>query len=184
MKVGAIILAGGNSSRMGKDKGLLFLNGKPMVAHIINTLQQITDDILIVSNNIEYNNFGVKVYPDLIKDAGPLAGIYSGLSHAKFDKNIVVSCDVPFISVELLNYLIENSKNFDVTIPVKNDKAQRVIGIYDKNCIPTFKNELENNQRRIKFAIQKLNSNLINADQFKERVFTNINTPNELKEIQ
>ena len=183
LNVGAIILAGGKSSRMGADKGLLLLNGKPMVAHVMDTIKQITDDIIIISNNAAYEVFGVPVYEDLIKDAGPLAGIYTGLMNSKHDKNIVVSCDVPFVSEKLLHYLIHSCKNYDVTIPVKNNKTHQVIGIYDKKCMPIFKNELDNNQRKMKVALEKINLNIVDANQFDEKEFTNINTSTELKNI-
>lgn len=184
MNVGAIILAGGKSSRMGTDKGLLSLNGKPMVAHVMDILKPITDDIIIISNNVAYEVFGVPVYEDLIKDAGPLAGIYTGLKHSKHDKNIVVSCDVPFVSEKLLHYLINSCKNYDVTIPIKNNKTHQVIGLYDKKCVPIFKNELYNNQLKMKVALEKINLNIVDANQFDEKEFINVNTPIELKEIQ
>ena len=184
MKIGAIILAGGKSSRMGTDKGLLLLNGKPMIETIINTLKQITTDIIIISNNVAYEGFGIPVYEDLIKNAGPLAGIYTGLKYSTHDKNIVVSCDVPFVSIELLENLFENSKNFDVTIPINNNKTHQVIGVYDKKCISIFKNELDNNQRKMKVALEKINLNVVYANQFDKKEFININTPIELKEIQ
>jgi len=184
VKVGAIILAGGKSSRMGTDKGLLELNGKPMVAHVIDTIKQITDDIIIISDRAAYEVFGVPVYEDLIKDAGPLAGIYTGLMNSKHDKNIVVSCDVPFVSEKLLHYLINSCKNYDVTIPIKNNKSHQVIGIYDKKCSTVFKNELDNNQRKMKLALEKINLNVVDANQFEEKEFINVNTPSEFKEIQ
>ncbi|OFY96881.1 MAG: hypothetical protein A3K10_07320 [Bacteroidetes bacterium RIFCSPLOWO2_12_FULL_31_6] len=184
MKIGAIILAGGKSSRMGTDKGLLLLNGKSMVAYVLDTLKQITDDIIIISNNAAYEVYKVPVYEDLIKDAGPLAGTYTGLIYSKHDKNIVVSCDAPFISVELLNLLIEKRKNYDATIATHFNKTHPIIGIYDKKCVPTFKNELEQNQRKIKIALEKVNLQLIAVNQFDKKVFTNVNTPIELKEIQ
>lgn len=184
MNIEAIILAGGKSSRMGNDKGLALLNNKPMVAHVIDTLKQITDDVIIISNQEEYNKFGLPVYGDLIKESGPLAGIYTGLFYSKNNKNVVLSCDVPLVSVELLNFLIKNSEGFDVTIPIKNNKTHQIIGIYDKKCIPTFKNELEQNQRKIKVAIEKVNLNIVDANQFNEKEFTNVNTPTEFKELQ
>lgn len=183
MNVGAIILAGGKSSRMGTDKGLLSLNGKPMIALVMDTLKPITDDIIIISNNVAYEVFGVPVYEDLIKDAGPLAGIYTGLKHSKYAKNIVVSCDVPFVSEKLLHYLINSCKDYDVTIPIKNNRTHQVIGIYDKKCVSIFKNELYNNQLKMKVALEKINLNIVDANQFDEKEFTNINTSVELKNI-
>jgi len=184
LNIGAIILAGGKSSRMGTDKGLLMLNNKPMIGYIIETLLQITNDIIIVSNNNEYAKFNIPIYTDLIKESGPLAGIYTGLIHSKHAKNIVISCDVPFVSVELLNFLIKNSENNDVIIPTNNNKNHQVIGVYDKSCASIFKEELANNQRKMKLALEKVNLKIIDANQFNSKEFTNINTPIELNEIQ
>lgn len=184
LKFGAIILAGGKSSRMGTDKGLLVLNNKSLVAHVIETLKQLTTDIIIVSNQKEYKVFGLPVFEDMIKEAGPLAGIYTGLTHSKHKKNIVISCDVPFVSVELLTFLLENSWDNDVIIPLKNNKTHQVIGVYDKDCVEVFKQELNNNQRKMKIALEKVKLNVVDANRFDEKEFTNVNTPIELKEIQ
>lgn len=181
MKIGAIILAGGKSSRMGQDKGLLLLHNKPMIVHLLDTVRKLTDDVIIISNNSDYLKFELPVYEDLIKDAGPLAGIYTGLTHSKHNKNIVLSCDVPFVSIELLNHLIESSKNYDVVIPTNNNKTHQVIGIYDKTCIPLFKEELEINQRKIKEALKKVRLNVVDANQFSPKDFVNINTPEDLR---
>lgn len=75
MQVGAIILAGGKSSRMGVDKGLMLLNEKPMVQHVIDAVKLVADEIIIVANNKEYKQFGYTVISDEIENAGPLAGI-------------------------------------------------------------------------------------------------------------
>lgn len=184
MNIGAIILAGGKSSRMGQDKGLMLLNNKPMIVHLLNTVKTITNDIIIVSNNAEYAQFGFDVKEDLIKNAGPLAGIYTGLTFSKHNKNIVLSCDVPFVSQKLLHFLIENSVNADVTIPINAEKTHQVIGVYDKSCINIFKDELQHNQLKIKSALNKVTLNVVDANAFSSKEFLNINTPIELNEAQ
>ncbi len=184
MKVGAIILAGGKSSRMGTDKGLLELNGRPMIVYLIETLKNITDEIIIISNQDEYKIFGCKVYADLIKDSGPLAGIYTGLKYATYHKNIVLSCDIPFVSQQLLQFIVASSNGYDVTIASKNNKTHQVIGVYDKKCSTIFKKELDQNQRKVKIALEKVNLKIVDANEFDEKEFTNVNTPAEFKEIQ
>ena len=74
-----VVMAGGESSRMGTDKGVLEINGKPMVEVIISALKPVVDDIIIIANNSNYDYLGYKVYNDLIKKSGPLGGIYSAL---------------------------------------------------------------------------------------------------------
>ncbi len=83
MQATGIILAGGKSSRMGEDKGLVLLNGKPMIQYVIEALKGVVSDIIIISNNASYNKFGIPVYPDIIKDKGPVGGIFTGLHHSK-----------------------------------------------------------------------------------------------------
>lgn len=181
MQVGVILLAGGKSSRMGADKGLLLVNKKPIMAHIITTVSFISDTIIIVSNKNEYQQFGFPVVEDLIKNAGPLAGIYTGLKHTNVEKNIVLSCDVPFVSENLLRFLIENSNSFDATIAQKNSILHPLIGVYTKKCLPIFEKELVQQQLKVRLALQKVQLNIVNANQFNEKDFININTPIDLK---
>ncbi len=180
MKITAIILSGGKSSRMGEDKGLMSLDGKPMAMHVINTVKPLVDDIMIISNQEGYDLFGYRVYSDLIKNAGPLAGIYTGLKHTKTDKNIVLSCDVPFVTKEVLVELINNCKDQDVTICENDGRTHQLIGVYNKSCADYFKQELANNQRKIKLAIQKLNFKIVNLNHFDKRIFNNINSRNDI----
>ncbi|MGB0882066.1 MAG: molybdenum cofactor guanylyltransferase [Vicingaceae bacterium] len=181
MKFTAIILAGGKSSRMGEDKGIMFLEGKPMVQHIIEVVKPLTEKIIIISNNNKYSQFGYPVFEDITKGKGPLAGILTGLQYSTTDKNLILSCDVPFVNKKLLDLLITNSENSDVVIPEKEDRTHQLIGIYDKSCIPTFKRELANNRLKMKLAIKKLNYKIIDANQIDAQVFYNINTKEDAK---
>ena len=97
-----VILAGGKSSRMGTDKGVLELNGKKIIEHIIYSIKPVVDEIIIISNSNNYDYLGFKVYSDIIKERGPLAGIHTALTHTTTERNLIVSCDIPFINSELL----------------------------------------------------------------------------------
>jgi len=181
MKFTAIILAGGKSSRMGEDKGLMLFDDKPMIHHIINVAKPLVDEIIIVSNNKEYEQFGYPVYEDLIKDKGPLAGIYTGLKYAKTAKNIVLSCDVPFVSEALIQLLLNNCETVDVVIPEKENRTHQLIGVYDKSCVPTFKNELDKDQRKLKLAIEELTYKVVDANHIDAQIFNNINSKDDIE---
>ncbi|MCL4167425.1 UNVERIFIED_CONTAM: hypothetical protein GTU68_012318, partial [Idotea baltica] len=101
-----IILAGGKSSRMGTDKGFLFLNNKPFVQYSIDALMPLVSEIIIVSDNPDYDVFGFKRINDSTKNAGPVAGICSGLEASSTDYNLILSCDIPLISSQILERLI------------------------------------------------------------------------------
>ena len=98
-----IVLAGGKSSRMGLDKGLINMNNQTFIEAIINAMRPLVGDIIIVSNNSDYDQFGYLRINDLIKDSGPMAGLYSGLYFSQSDYNLVLSCDIPFIKTDVLN---------------------------------------------------------------------------------
>ncbi len=191
MDVSGIILAGGQSSRMGQDKGLLVLHGKPLVQHIIDALKPITSNIIIIANSDDYKKFGYPVYNDIIKEKGPVGGIYTALSNSSSLNNIILSCDTPFISTDFLRFLVSKSKKSLVTVPSFNNKIHPLIGVYKKTAICVFKKALEdgdpyNFNLKLMRVNEHLNCHIVNVDekQFNEQLFFNINTPNDFKQAQ
>ena len=179
-----IILAGGKSSRMGTDKGFLKLNNKPFIEYSIEALQPLVSELLIVSNNPDYDVFKLKRVDDLIKNAGPLAGIYSGLKHSKTEYNLVLSCDIPLMKTEILEKLIEAQDGCqDVIQIISNGKSMPLIALYKKTCATIFYKLLQNDERRLHVALNqcKVKNIILNSEY---DLFTkNINTPEELKTI-
>ena len=90
MGVSGIILSGGKSTRMGMDKGLIELKGKPMIQHVIDHIDPICNEILISANDKVYENFSYPVYNDEIHEIGPAGGIISCLKHSSYNKNIII----------------------------------------------------------------------------------------------
>src|SRR4051812_50149033 len=103
----AIILAGGQSSRMGTNKALLQLKGKTVIEGMVERLENIVDDILIVTNTFEdYAFLHLPMIEDKRKGKGPLAGMEAGLAATQTERNLIVAFDMPFILVELGKYFI------------------------------------------------------------------------------
>lgn len=179
-----IILAGGKSSRMGTDKGFLKLNNKAFIEYSIEALQPLVSQMLIVSNNPDYEVFRLKRVDDLIKDAGPLAGIYSGLKHSKTDYNLVLSCDIPLIKKEVLEKLIEaEDGDFDILQIESNGRSMPLIAMYKKTCETTFYKLLQKDERRLHVAMNQFKVKNVVLDPENDLYTTNINTPEELKTI-
>ncbi|MCF8274809.1 MAG: molybdenum cofactor guanylyltransferase [Flavobacteriaceae bacterium] len=179
-----IILAGGKSSRMGTDKGFLKLNGTLFIEYSISALQPLVSQIMIVSNNVDYDVFGLKRVEDVIKNAGPLAGIYSGLHQSKTAYNLVLSCDIPLIKIEILEQLIEaQDGNSDVIQIVSRGKFMPLIALYKKNCETTFYQLLQNDERRLQVAINQCKVKNIVLSSKLDTFTENINTPEELEQI-
>jgi molybdopterin-guanine dinucleotide biosynthesis protein A len=180
MSTTGIILAGGKSSRMQEDKGLMLLDEKPMMQYAIDLLKPIVDEIIIVSNNNEYNKFGPSVYPDLVKDKGPLAGLYTGLYYSTSETNIVLSCDVPYVSEDLISFLKSEHQQNQITIPIKDKRTHQLIGIFSKSCEANFALLLEKEDLKLLEAFKNLNLNIVDANHFDAQLFKNINSPSDL----
>lgn len=179
-----IILAGGKSSRIGSDKGFLIFEDKSFINHIIGALQPLVDDIIIVSNNADYDIFNLKRVNDLIKNAGPLAGVYTGLHYSKTDNNLVLSCDVPLINTEILKKLTKLiDESIDVIQLESKGKTMPLIAMYKKDCKPKFLELLQGGERRLRFAVKqcKVKTLVLNAEL--EKYTVNINTTNQFNEI-
>lgn len=104
--VTAVILAGGKSSRMGTDKALLPFGNHTVLEYIVHEAASVFDETLVIVNEKEktkdLNLEGAKVYEDIVKNKGPLCGIYTGLSQSKTQANCVLTCDMPFVDGNLL----------------------------------------------------------------------------------
>ncbi|TWO32729.1 molybdenum cofactor guanylyltransferase [Seonamhaeicola sediminis] len=179
-----IILAGGKSSRMGSDKGFIKLNNKRFVEYSIKALKPLVKDILIVSDNTDYNFFGYKRIEDDIKDAGPVSGIYSGLSASETDYNLILSCDIPLIKTSILEKLIDNIDECSEIIQIEsNGKTMPLIALYKKQCAPTFLKSLKNNERHLRRVISTLKTKNVVLTVEEQNTTMNVNTQEELKSI-
>ena len=180
-----IILAGGKSSRMGTDKGFLEYNGKRFTQHAIDALTPHVNTIIIVSDNPDYDVFKLKRIPDLIKNSGPLAGLYSGLSASQTDYNIVLSCDIPLVNSNIIEALAKHINNDIEVIQIQSkNKTMPLIAAYKTSCKNKCLDLLNNDERRLRVAIQQFTSKTIVLDESLENFTTNINTPSELKHIK
>lgn len=180
--ISACILAGGKSSRMGTDKGLLLFHGKPLVERIVEELNVVFESVTIVSNNPEYEKFGLEVVKDLIENIGPAGGIHSAMNHAKTEKIFIVSCDIPFINHEAVEYIVENSGDAQIAVPLFQGSVQPLFGLYSVNCLPQWNRLLEHGVNKLQqmishFKLLKIDVNGIRP--FNEILFMNVNDKND-----
>jgi molybdopterin-guanine dinucleotide biosynthesis protein A len=181
----AYIIAGGKSSRMGTDKGLLPLNRKPIVSHIYETLVSIFDiNVIVVSSDKKYDFLGCDRIEDVIKDKGPVGGIYSALLHSKTKLNFIVSVDVPLISVDLIQWIIDNHKEeFQLTQVEADGKSSPLIAVYDKSLELIFKENLEQDQLRLRNVIESIKHQTLQVPEKWKFQIQNINTKEEYQRI-
>lgn len=184
-QITGFVLAGGKSSRMGRDKGTTLLNGKQMIEYAIDALKPVCTNLVILANQDYYGSLGYPVYKDLVKDCGPLAGICTGLSATKTQLNVFVTCDAPFVSSSLLLFLVGEIRYYDAVVPIYGNKIYPLTAVYKKSCLPVFKESLAQRKLKVKEAIGLMNTKKVELTTelpfFNHKTLTNINTPKELQ---
>ncbi|MEX0998044.1 MAG: molybdenum cofactor guanylyltransferase [Flavobacteriaceae bacterium] len=178
------ILAGGKSSRMGEDKGLKLFNGKALVQTVIDQMQLAVDKVVLVSNNSDYKQFGLEVIEDVVKNIGPAGGIYTALQHSVTDKNFIVSCDMPHISFQAIQFMLENCNADAICIPLYRNSLEPLFGVYPKGCLTSWKTSIEKGIYKLTDLAENHKLEKVVVDHnplFSEKLFQNLNTPDEFK---
>jgi molybdopterin-guanine dinucleotide biosynthesis protein A len=131
-----IILAGGQSRRMGMEKGLVNFKGQPLINYSIKVLKELCSEIIISSNSDCYDYLGYKIVPDLQPDTGPMGGIYSCLSSSANDINLVLSCDMPFVTRRIFDLLVKKGSSSNICVPwYENEMYEPLCGVYNKTVL-------------------------------------------------
>ena len=176
-----IILAGGKSSRMGKNKAHLLSDDKSFILKSILLLKTLGIDVMVIGEPDEYPNLNVPVYPDLIKEKGPAGGIYTGLYQSKQKRNLIISCDMPQLESSLLKELMNNYKEEDALICISKNKLHPLVGIYHQNSLYQFRKSIEQDNLKLSKIIERLNFKTHEVLQEEMHQLLNINTMDEYK---
>jgi molybdopterin-guanine dinucleotide biosynthesis protein len=193
MKLSIVVQAGGESRRMGRDKGLVPFLGQPLIQRIVDRVKPIADELLITSNHPEdYTSIGYPVYPDVLPERSALSGIYTAFFVAKYPLVAVVACDMAFVSSDLLalerEYLLENKA--DGVVPHTGLGYEPFHAVYRREaCLAAVKTALDHGQKRADawfptVKVVRIPAKLqILADPYGE-AFINLNTPEELRRAE
>jgi molybdopterin-guanine dinucleotide biosynthesis protein A len=189
-----IILCGGISSRMQTNKALLKLGDKSVIEIVAAKLKSIFNEVLISANDSkEYDFLKLTVVNDIFIGKGPLAGIHSALKYSSTEKNFIISCDMPLISVELIRYLINLNTEKSILLPKSNGRIQQLCGIYSKSVIDEIENifELSEKDKNIKGSVYELLErasiefiDVGDLNIYNENIFLNMNSPEDYKLIK
>jgi len=183
--VSAVILAGGESRRMGSDKSLLPWHGGRFIEHIHRKLDELFDEVVIVTNSPSlYTEIPCRKVPDIYYKQGSLAGIHSGLCHARNERIFVVACDMPFLSEEVIRALCARDGQAEVVIPRSEWGLEPLHACYAKSCLPAIEALLDSGKKRIVGFFPEVRVVEVAAAELKEvdpegLSFRNINTPEE-----
>lgn len=186
MSFSAVILAGGRSSRfMGINKALLKIGGHTIIERVCSVLKPIFDEVIVIANKPEdFKDLepAITIYPDAVKNRGPLSGIYTGLLKMKNDAGFFCACDMPFLNGELIRYMLDRSQSFDIVCPWNGDKYfEPLHAVYGKTCIGPIRYLLENSSLpKVRNIFPLVKTNFLHMDKVTCRTtpydFFNINT--------
>jgi molybdopterin-guanine dinucleotide biosynthesis protein A len=188
---GAFVLAGGRSSRMGRSKALLPFAGKPLIMHMAQLIEPVSERPTIVGPPGEYRRFGFRVVADDRRNLGPLGGICTALRVTRREWSLIVGCDLPFLTREWLEFLISRaaSSPADVVIPMNERGYEPLCAMYRKRAHEAIDAAVERGVRKITDGLAKLTLARIEPEEWKAfdphgTLFKNINTPGDYEQAR
>ncbi len=192
MKLSVAIIAGGKSVRMGRDKALVKLAGKPLIQHVIERSQNLgqTETILIANQPERYRHLGLPVFSDVCPNKGSLGGIYTALSYAQNPHTLVIACDMPFIKTELLRFMIAQINDaIDIVVPRVDGYPQGLHAIYSQSCRQPIQEQLAANRLKVIRFYDRMRVRYLDEADYAPydvdgRSFVNLNTPAELQQAR
>lgn len=189
------IIAGGKSSRMGTDKAFVHISGKPILSHIVEKTRDLgqSETLLITNRPEDYAEFDIPMYTDVIPDKGSLGGIYTAIYHSQSLYTLVIACDMPFISPDLLRFMLSQIENAtpqpDVVVPRVGSYPQGLHAVYSKGCLGYIRDKLDANRLKVIGFYDDVNVCYLDEDEYRDYdgdgyAFFNVNTPEDLEEAR
>lgn len=189
-EVSVAILAGGRSSRMGTDKSFALLDGRPMIAHVIERVGRLGLPVVLIANRpVSYAYFRLPVFTDELPGCGSLGGLLTALTHSPTEYTLCVACDMPFLHTPLLEHLIALRAGYQAVVPVVDDLSQTLHAVYHRTCRDLMRENIEQKHLKIQPLLRELRTCFvpeasIPPDVYSRASFTNLNTPEELAACQ
>jgi molybdopterin-guanine dinucleotide biosynthesis protein A len=186
-KIAGIVVAGGLSTRMGRDKASLPWNGGTMLSTVLEKLNPVCSELIVVSNvHREINYLPVVIVPDKYPQCGPLAGIHAGLLATDCEYAFVAACDMPYLSTQAAGFIMEAALAYDAAIPFIDGYYHPLHGVYRKSCIPFIEQRLRDGLYRVTDFFNDIKVRKISREEitfFDPSLLTlrNINSPEDIK---
>ncbi|MCL6493392.1 MAG: molybdenum cofactor guanylyltransferase [Ignavibacterium sp.] len=189
--IAGVILAGGKSSRMGVNKSFLKLGNQTIIERIVDLMKSTFTEVIIITNTPdEYKFLKLPLYEDIYKWKGPLAGIHSALTHSQTEKVFVLSCDVPLMSKEIIEYIIEYKSDKSIVFCEAAGYHQPLVGVYSKKILSKIEKFISNNEMTDKSFHQFLkivDAEIIHPEKlsfYNDEIFFNVNRPEDYEHLK
>lgn len=190
-----IILAGGRSTRFGSDKASALLDGRPMMAHVVESLASVCANVVVAAasgQRLPNLDQPVEVVRDTYEARGPLAGIVTGLTATETELAFIVSADAPLIQPGLVRFLADRARSSgaDIVCPRRDGWPEPLVSVYRRNaCLEQFRTAVERNELKVTAAYGGLNVEHVDEAELLVHdpslvSFINVNTMSELDELR
>ena len=182
-ELSAFVLAGGKSSRMGQEKGLVHYRNKPLIAHVLEVAVQTAANVSIVTANPDYASLGFLLVADETPGLGPAAGVYTALSCSSSAFVLVIACDMPNIKPELIVAMFHAIGDADIIVAAQNGRVEPLLAIYHQTISLRWKQLLGSGIRKMTDFFSHFDCRIFDTSGFagvNENLFININTPGDL----
>ena len=189
-KVTGIILAGGRSRRLGRDKAVEPVGGQPLIRRVIQRVESVADDIVVVVADAARGaalplEAGHRVAVDVYPDKGSLGGIYSGLAAAGNQWGLVVACDMPFLNRPLLQYMLGLREGCDAVVPQPGAYPEPTHALYSRACLPSIEAKLQAGDLKIAGFFDQVRVRYVDEGEIARfdpqlHSFFNVNSPEDL----
>lgn len=190
----AAVLTGGQSRRMGTDKALLTLGDRTMLERVLAVVSALSDDVFLVGDRPAYRTLGVRVVADDHPGAGPLGAIATALRRARYDRVLVVACDMPCLSPEVLQAMAAVDADADAIVPVtpaaRSDQGgsqtyETLHAMYRRSCLPAIERRITAGDLKIAGLLDDVRVMVLDEHWLRQhdpdlRSFENVNTPEDI----
>jgi molybdenum cofactor guanylyltransferase len=190
-QVGGFVLAGGKSSRMGVDKALLEIDGVPLIGRAARLLQSVTGEPTIIAATSLYSSLGAKIVADDWPGHGPLGGMATALRVSRTPWNLIIACDLPYLTKPWLDFLIElaQKSNADAVVPRSERGVEPLCAMYHKNAEHRIRAAVEGGVRKVTDALAGLRVEYVEPREWKAfasdgLLFKNVNSPADYEEAK
>lgn len=184
-KLSGLVLAGGASRRMGRDKALLELDGRPLIQIVVERMMAVCTEVLIVSWDVApYAGVGAPVVQDRFPDVGVLGGLHAGLDAASHELTLAVGCDMPFLKPEVLRAFAGWAVGFDVALLRRGKHVEPLHAAYRRTCLPAIEEAIRAEKRRVISFFPEVRVRYVTPEEVwaldpQMESFHNVNTPEE-----
>lgn len=191
-----VILSGGKSMRMGVNKSFLKIGNQSIIERVLDLMKSIfQQNILSTNSTPEYEFLNLPMVKDVYKNLGPLSGIHSALLKSSTEKNFVISCDVPLMSKEMIEYLINYKTEKQILITRAAGYLQPLVGVYNKSILPSIEKILmqdsqstidKRKHNSIHSLLENVQTEIIDPTSlsfYSDELFFNVNKPEDYKQI-